>query len=168
MVGKESRMIAGVIFMMFFSVGFMLMGVMAFFITDWRHYQMAITFPGLIFLAYWWIIPESTRWLLANNRKCKAIKQIKKIAQSNNVELPKEMLDKLVENDTDATENGQCERKATALDLFRQPHLRSKALLIFFNWFVVSGMEFCCWKHFKSLQIIWLLLHIIVRYAVTT
>ena len=140
MVGKESRMIAGVIFMMFFSLGFMLMGVLAFFVTDWRFYQIALTIPGLIFLAYWWIIPESTRWLLANNRKYKAIKQIKRIAESNNVIVPKEMLDKLVENETDSTDpDNNNKKKATALDLFRQPHLRSKALLIFFNWFVVSG-----------------------------
>ncbi|KAL7018302.1 hypothetical protein ACKWTF_010716 [Chironomus riparius] len=139
MVGKESRMIAGVVFMMFFSLGFMLMGVLAFFVTDWRFYQISLTIPGLIFLAYWWIIPESTRWLLANNRKYKAIKQIKKIALSNNVEVPKEMLDKLVENETDNTDPENKGKKATALDLFRQPHLRSKALLIFFNWFVVSG-----------------------------
>lgn len=133
-------MIAGVIFMMFFSLGFMLMGVLAFFVTDWRFYQIALTIPGLIFLAYWWIIPESTRWLLANNRKYKAIKQIKRIAESNNVIVPKEMLDKLVENETDSTDpDNNNKKKATALDLFRQPHLRSKALLIFFNWFVVSG-----------------------------
>ncbi|KAG5672187.1 hypothetical protein PVAND_002337 [Polypedilum vanderplanki] len=138
MVGKESRMVAGVVFMMFFSSGYILMGFLAFIITDWRWYQIAITMPGFIFLTYWWFIPESTRWLLANNKKQKAVKQIKKIALSNNVELPKEMLDKLIETETE-NNTDENESKPSVFDLFKLPHLRTKAFLIFFNWFVVSG-----------------------------
>ena len=72
----------------------------------------------------------------------KAVQQIKKIAQSNNVELTKEILDKFVESEasskktSDESDGG---RKPSALDLFRQPHLRTKAILILFNWFVISG-----------------------------
>lgn len=133
---------AGVCFMMFFSCGYMIMGVMAIFITDWRLYQMSITLPGVIFLTYWWIIPESVRWLLTQNKMQKAILQIKKIAQSNNVELQKEVLDKFVESEAskknEESEGGEG-GKSSVLDLFKQPHLRTKAILIFFNWFVVSG-----------------------------
>lgn len=53
MFGKEVRMHAGVFFMMFFSCGYVTMGFIAFFISDWRLYQIAITLPGVIFLAYW-------------------------------------------------------------------------------------------------------------------
>lgn len=132
---------AGVCFMMFFSFGYITMGIIAIFITDWRIYQMAITLPGVIFLAYWWFIPESVRWLLTNNKIQKALLQIKRIAKANNVELPKETLDKFVESEaTKKSDDGVSDgNKSSVLDLFRQPHLRTKALLIFFNWFVVSG-----------------------------
>lgn len=138
-----------------------MMGFIAYFITDWRYYQIAITFPGIIFLAYWyvkflkryesnffvmtslrWFIPESVRWLLTKNKMHKAVLQIKKIAQSNNVELTKEILDKFVESEMSSkktSEERDGGRKPSALDLFRQPHLRTKAILIFFNWFVISG-----------------------------
>lgn len=71
-----------------------------------------------------------------------AVLQIKKIAQSNNVELTKEILDKFVESEVSRKNSSEEEsdgRKPSALDLFRQPHLRTKAILIFFNWFVISG-----------------------------
>lgn len=138
MFGKELRMQAGVTFMMFFSCGYMLMGVIAFFITDWRLYQIAITLPGLIFLTYWWFIPESVRWLLTKNKMRKAIIQIQKIAHSNKVELPKEILAKFIESEKQAGEENSG-TKSSVLDLFRQPHLRTKAVLIFMDWFVVSG-----------------------------
>lgn len=105
------------------------MGFIAFLVNDWRYYQMCLTLPGLIFLSYWFVIPESTRWLLANNRKAKAAKQMEKLALSNNVELSKDMLDRLVEGETD-TDGETPQNKPSALDLFRLPHLRSKALLM--------------------------------------
>lgn len=89
-----------------------------------------------------WFIPESVRWLLTKNKMHKAVLQIKKIAQSNNVELTKEILDKFVESEMSSkktSEERDGGRKPSALDLFRQPHLRTKAILIFFNWFVISG-----------------------------
>jgi MFS transporter, OCT family, solute carrier family 22 (organic cation transporter), member 4/5 len=137
MVGKESRMFAGVVFMMFFSAGYMLMGPFAYFIRDWRWLQVALTIPGILFLSYWWFIPESVRWLLANNRKEEAIVQIQKIARSNKVEIPQEVLDKVVEAEVEANSDNK-EKKTSLLDLFKTPNLRTKALLIFFDWFVIS------------------------------
>jgi MFS transporter, OCT family, solute carrier family 22 (organic cation transporter), member 4/5 len=131
-------MFAGVIFMMFFSVGYMLMGPFAYFIHDWRWFQVALTLPGILFLSYWWFIPESTRWLLANNKKEKAVEQIKRIAQSNKVVIPQEVLDKIVEAEVEANSNDSS-AKPSILDLFKSPNLRIKACLIFFNWFVISG-----------------------------
>jgi MFS transporter, OCT family, solute carrier family 22 (organic cation transporter), member 4/5 len=137
MFNKDLRMQAGVCFMMFFSCGYMIMGVMAIFIHDWRWYQMALTLPGLLFLTYWWFIPESVRWLITKNKKDKAIKQIQKIAHANNKEIPKEILDKFIESEL-STKDGE-EVKSSVLDIFRQRHLRKIAIFIFFDWFVVSG-----------------------------
>jgi MFS transporter, OCT family, solute carrier family 22 (organic cation transporter), member 4/5 len=138
MVGKESRMFAGVCFMMFFSVGYMTMGPIAYFVRDWRWLQVALTIPGTVFLCYWWFIPESNRWLLANNRKDEAILQIQKIAKSNKVEIPQEVLDKVVEAEVEASSESS-KVKPSIIDLFRLPNLRVKACLIFFDWFVISG-----------------------------
>lgn len=136
MVNKESRLYAGVIVMMFFSSGYIFMAGLAYFIHDWRLLQAALTIPGLLFLFYWWFIPESTRWLLAHDQKDKAIKQIQTVARANKLVVPQEILDKL---ESDKPDN---KSKHSVLDLFKTPYLRFKSLLIFFMWFVTSGVYY--------------------------
>ena len=140
MVSVKNRIHAGVVFMMFFSFGYMLISVIAYFVdNNWRILQAVLTIPGgLIFLVYWWFIPESNRWLLnSSNRRHEALKNILKIAKSNNTIVPKHILDTMMKSEKYVSE--KIEYKTTILDLFKHRNLRTKALLIFFNWFVISG-----------------------------
>lgn len=136
MVGPDYRLIAGVVCMMFFSVGYMLTAAFAFFIHDWRMLQIALTLPGILFLCYWWFIPESSRWLISKNRSEEAITLIRRAAKENKVTIPEDVLDRLVEPPSDKKDE---DAKASLFDLFRYPNLRQKSLLIFFDWFVNSG-----------------------------
>lgn len=103
-------------------------------------------------MLYWWFIPESIRWLLANNKKNEAIEQIQRIARSNKVVIPQEVLDKVVEAEVAANIDGT-DRKPSLLDLFKSPNLRTKALLIFFDWFVISGTYYgLSWSTGSSLS----------------
>jgi hypothetical protein len=54
MVGPSKRIIAGTVIHMFFSIGFLLIAGLAYFVHDWRHLDILVTLPGLIYLAYWW------------------------------------------------------------------------------------------------------------------
>lgn len=138
MVGPSHRLFAGVVSMMFFSFGYMLVGAFAYFITDWRYLQIALTLPGILFMAYYWFIPESARWLLSKKRKDEAIVIIKKAAKENKVTIPQEVYDNLIdESITDVKTKPANE--PSIFDLFRYPNLRKKSLLIFFDWFVNSG-----------------------------
>ncbi|XP_055716130.1 organic cation transporter protein-like [Phlebotomus papatasi] len=136
MVGPSWRLFAGTIMMMFFSVGYMLTAAFAYFFPGWRALQIALTLPGLLFLCYWWFIPESARWLLSKRRKEDAIANIQKAAAENKVTIPTEVLDNLIEPET----KEDIDKPAPSLfDLFKYPNLRKKSLLIFFDWFVNSG-----------------------------
>lgn len=146
MVGPKDRIFAGVICMMFFSFGYMLTAAFAFYIPNWRMLQIALTLPGILFLCYWWFIPESARWLLSKNRKNEAIEIINNAAKENKVDLPPDVLDNLLADThegekpkEDEAEEDKKVKEATCLDLFRHPNLRKKSLLIFFDWFVNSG-----------------------------
>jgi len=138
MVGPSHRIYAGVICMMFFSFGYMLTALFAFFITDWRRLQIALTLPGLLFMCYWWFIPESARWLISKNRKSEAAEIIKKAANENKVTIPSEILDELLDEDK-KNPNNNVAAQTSILDLFRYPNLRNKSLIIFFDWFVNTG-----------------------------
>eukprot|EP00099_Drosophila_melanogaster_P010148 NP_001262908.1 organic cation transporter, isoform B [Drosophila melanogaster] len=145
MVGSSYRLFAGVAMQMFFSVGFMLTAGFAYFIHDWRWLQIAITLPGLLFLCYYWIIPESARWLLMKGRKDEAFVIIEKAAKENKVEVPNEIYEQLVDEVAEKKKQDEMaasQPAATVFDLLRYPNLRRKTLLIFFDWFVNSGVYY--------------------------
>ena len=50
----ENRRTVGVLYQMFFSVGILLLPLLAYFITDWRWLQVVITVPYICFLSYYW------------------------------------------------------------------------------------------------------------------
>ncbi|XP_022209557.2 organic cation transporter protein [Drosophila obscura] len=145
MVGSSYRLFAGVAMQMFFSVGFMLTAAFAYFIHDWRWLQIALTLPGLLFICYYWIIPESARWLLLKGRKDEAFVIIEKAAKENRVEIPSEIYEQLVEEVAEKKKQDNLtasQPAATVFDLLRHPNLRRKTLLIFFDWFVNSGVYY--------------------------
>lgn len=134
MVAVNRRLFVGIVILMFFPIGYLLTAFCAYFIKDWRQLQILLSVPSMLFLSYYWIIPESARWLLAKGRSDDSIKIIKHSAKINNISIPQELYDNL-KNDSESMEKSP----ATAIDLFRYPNLRRKTLLIFLNWFVVSG-----------------------------
>nr|AFY98628.1 organic cation transporter 2 [Drosophila melanogaster] len=151
MVGPDKRLYAGIFVMMFFSVGFMLTAVFAYFVHDWRWLQIALTLPGLIFMFYYWIIPESARWLLLKGRKDCAIANMQKAARFNKVEISDEALSELLDEGENSEEKAKQKLEDQELDegpppsvwdLFCYPNLRRKTLLIFLDWLVTSGVYY--------------------------
>lgn len=132
MVGPSKRLLAGVVCQMFFSTGYMLTALFAYLIDDWRQLQLALTLPGILFMCYWWFIPESGRWLLTKGRYDEARELVKKQAEENKIEMSDELIESLLRTDNNSLKD---DKKATLFDLFRSPNLRKKALLIFFDWF---------------------------------
>uniref|UniRef100_A0A673X2N0 Solute carrier family 22 member 3 n=1 Tax=Salmo trutta TaxID=8032 RepID=A0A673X2N0_SALTR len=95
LVGVEYRRTVGVIYQMFFSVGILILPLISYFITDWRWLQVVITAPYILFLSYYWFIPESPRWLLSQHNAKKAVEITEAIAKEN-----KKTLSKNIENIT--------------------------------------------------------------------
>ena len=138
MVGKESRVHAGVVIQLFYSVGFVLSAGLAFlFRHDWRWFQIAISIPGMFLLVFWWIIPESPRWMLGHGQKDKAIELIKKVAKTNDMIVPDDVFEKL-----EAETSEKDAKNPSLVDLFKTSNLRIKSILILFIWFVISATYF--------------------------
>lgn len=84
-------------------------------------------------------IPESARWLLTKGRTKEAKELLQKASFENGVEMPNELLDSLLTNNTN--ESIPDDRKPSLFDLFRYPNLRRKSTLLFFNWYVCHIQE---------------------------
>ncbi|XP_068199507.1 solute carrier family 22 member 2-like [Antennarius striatus] len=126
-VGVEYRRTVGVIYQMFFSVGLLFLPLFAYFITDWRWLQVVITAPYIFFLVYYWLVPESPRWLLSQNKKAKAVVIIEAMAKENRVPLPKN-IESLADDEADSC-------TASFMDLVRTPNMRKQTFILSFNWF---------------------------------
>ncbi|EDW16686.1 organic cation transporter-like protein [Drosophila mojavensis] len=144
MVGPTKRLYAGIFVMMFFSMGYMLTAVFAYFIHDWRWLQIGLTLPGLVFMCYHWIIPESVRWLLSKGRNEEAMQIIQKAAHFNRVNITKETLVALLDEGVSCKQEVKEEtaRPPSVWDLLHYPNLRRKTLVIFFDWLVCTGVYY--------------------------
>lgn len=84
-VGIKWRAAITVLYQIPFSLGHMSLAGLAFWFRHWQHLQIAITLPSIVLLSYWWIIPESPRWLLAMEKQRAACKILQKAVNINNV-----------------------------------------------------------------------------------
>ncbi|KAF4523819.1 hypothetical protein B566_EDAN008054 [Ephemera danica] len=66
-VGSSRRQYAGLALQMSFSLGYMFIALFAFLISDWRHLQLALTLPGLLYLSYWWMANNASYFGLSFN-----------------------------------------------------------------------------------------------------
>ncbi|KAM6914915.1 solute carrier family 22 member 2 [Xenentodon cancila] len=126
-VGVEFRRTVGIIYQMFFSIGILILPLLAYFITDWRWLQVAITIPYIFFLSYYWFIPESPRWLLSQNKKAQAVKITESIAKKNKMTLSKN-IETLTDDNADSN-------TASFTDLIRTPKMRKHTFILSYNWF---------------------------------
>ncbi|XP_037541581.1 solute carrier family 22 member 2 [Nematolebias whitei] len=126
-VGVEYRRTVGILFQMIFSVGLLILPLLAYFITDWRWLQVVFTAPFIIFLSYYRFIPESPRWLISQNSSPRALKITEAIAQENRKTLSTK-LERLTQDEVEST-------SASLLDLIRTPKMRKHTFILMFNWF---------------------------------
>ncbi|KAJ8355878.1 hypothetical protein SKAU_G00186720 [Synaphobranchus kaupii] len=127
LVGVEYRRTVGILYQMFFSVGILILPLIGYFVTNWRWFNVAITVPYIFFLAYYWFLPESPRWLLSQNKSNRAVKITEAIAKENGRTLSKNietLKEDVVKSST-----------ASFLDLVRTPKMRKHTFILMFNWF---------------------------------
>lgn len=78
-----------------FPMGEMMLGIVAMNVHNFRHLLRILYTPGLFVIFYFWIVPESPRWLLISGRVDRAIKVLKRIAWCNGKNLSEKSIDML-------------------------------------------------------------------------
>ncbi|CAI4228458.1 unnamed protein product [Auanema sp. JU1783] len=132
LVGPRYRKLASVITGAFFALGQVLLGFEAWYVTDYRWLHLLVASPALLFLSYWWLVPESARWLVSQRRFDDADKVLQKAAKTNGVTMPENWWE-LLDEDTAAAKGNY-----GMMDLFKYPNLRRRTIVAFYLWPVVS------------------------------
>lgn len=80
-VGTQYRDVISALYQVPFNLGHMLLPVFGYFIRDFSTFQLAVSVPSVILLAYFYLIPETPRWLIAVKRTDEAISTLQRIAK---------------------------------------------------------------------------------------
>ncbi|CAL8115003.1 unnamed protein product [Orchesella dallaii] len=90
--GTTSRSAMGMIQQLPFAMGYMIMAGYAYFLRDWKTLQFAYSITAIVLLSYFWILPESARWLAVSGQTDKSLKLVMKVAKRNNKNVCREEL----------------------------------------------------------------------------
>eukprot|EP00064_Thunnus_orientalis_P009154 superscaffoldBa00001146_g9177 len=136
----KHRTFTGTVMSLSWSVGNMVLALLAYFIRDWRHLTLAVTAPCIAAIISWWWLPESARWLLANGRVEEAKKYLLQCAKmngrkENTAKLDTETLGKVTVSEV-------AEKTHSYLDLVKTPQLRKITLVSGLFWFSVAFLYY--------------------------
>jgi len=127
--GGRWRTLAGVSFHYPVPLGYLSVAVIAYFLRDWRHLQLAVSLPGLLLYAVVYALPESPRWLLAVGRRAKLTRVLRKAATVNRRAIPDTLLERVCAP--------RAPPSAGLAALLRTPRIRRISLLVYVQWFAL-------------------------------
>ncbi|CAF0795542.1 unnamed protein product [Brachionus calyciflorus] len=134
LVSTKKRTYAGIGFENFFSLGQLILVLVAYFVRDWRNLSMIFTFAVIPFLTYFFILPESPRWLILNNKQDKALEVLEKVAKVNKKTLNKSSWNEFL------NQSHKTEKKENFLTLVKSfikyPNMAVLFFTVLFNWLV--------------------------------
>ncbi|KAK1787971.1 hypothetical protein P4O66_016454, partial [Electrophorus voltai] len=117
----------------FFSVGYMLLPFVAYFLRDWRMLLLALTLPGFLYIPLWWFVPESPRWLLSQGRVGEAEAILQDAARKNGVKAP-QVIFPLPQSGEKAVRV----KLYNLCDLVRSSNIRAITILLCLVWTTLS------------------------------
>ncbi|XP_066294742.1 organic cation transporter protein-like [Branchiostoma lanceolatum] len=138
-VGPSKRNAVGMAVTLSFGVGFFVLCLLAYFLRTWRNLQLV---QGLIMtplLCYWWVLPESPRWLISNKRVKSARDVLRRAARVNDVTIPDDVCTSLL---TKSAESKEEKKRFSMIDLVQTPRMRKITLTVCFVWMFIAGVYF--------------------------
>ncbi|XP_047462085.1 solute carrier family 22 member 6 [Mugil cephalus] len=132
------RTVVGTITGYCYTVGQLILAVIAYFIRDWRWLTLAVSLPFYVFFLYSWWFHESSRWLALNNKSDQAVKTLKSVAKFNKRHEEGEKIDIQMLQESMKKEMSCTQGSYSALDLFRTTRMRIMTLSLSAVWLSTS------------------------------
>lgn len=95
LVGPNYRSFVTVMTCTFYTFGLMILALITYFIPAWRELTLWTSVPFLLYFLYIFVMPESPRWLLAEDRLEEALKVLETMARINRRTIPQDFKEKL-------------------------------------------------------------------------
>ncbi|XP_078050216.1 organic cation transporter protein [Augochlora pura] len=147
---EKHRQWMGIAYNIGYASGIVFVAGVAYFISHWRVLQLAISLPALFLLIPLWIMPESPRWLITQNRRREAQNLIEKASKvsstmSTTLETSLSMQRQDFKDSSNSIAGNQesgKERLVKNIEGFRvllgNGELRNRLIITNFNWMTAS------------------------------
>ncbi|CAL9700771.1 unnamed protein product [Knipowitschia caucasica] len=128
-----------------FTFGMMLLPYAAYLLSSWRHLAVTIAaVSSVACLPFWWLVPESPRWLLSQGHKQEAERILQMAASPNQLQAPIRIFyPEQAENRFRTDKLGE---SGTFLDLLKARNVRNIIVKLWICWFAIHvsyyGMAF--------------------------
>ena len=133
-IGGDWKTILGIGLMFPWATGYSVLPLLAYYVPNWQHLQLALSIPLPIFAIIYWFLPECPRWLLTKGRTDEANQILEKAIRING-KLRSQELQLIDLNDTENEQ--ETKEENTIFDLIKTPNMRKITLIQWFNWFTV-------------------------------
>lgn len=134
----HDRVLVSTLILMAYPIGNALTGVIAYYTMNFRALIRAVSIPGLLVISYWWIAPESIRWLLVKKKYKRLTNTLQRAARLNNVKLSQRTLDLAsgkYQPETTSDENPEANRGTNSLkEIFTTRCLIIRFIVCAFCW----------------------------------
>lgn len=121
-----------------YTVGQLILAVIAYFLRDWRWLTLAVSLPFYVFFLIAWWFHESARWLALNNKPDIAVKNLQSVAKFNGYKEEGEKINIKMLQESMKKELSCAQGSYSVLDLFRTPHMRVMTLSLSAVWLSTS------------------------------
>ncbi|CAB3368130.1 Hypothetical predicted protein [Cloeon dipterum] len=133
MVGPGKRVMGGAMLVWSFALGQVFLGLMAWWLPNWRTMTLAIYTPSLLFIFYFWLIPESLRWSMSNGKYSVVRRVLEKAASSNKVKFSEPLLAEMntwVDGQKEVDNNGADDDKPLSFIAAMKEVFTSKVMVL--------------------------------------
>lgn len=121
-----------------YTVGQLILAVIAYFVRDWRWLTLAVSLPFYVFFLYSWWFHESSRWLALSNQPDKAVKTLQSVAKFNGRREEGEKININMLNESMKKEMSSSQGSYSVFDLFRTPKMRTMTICLSAVWLSTS------------------------------
>lgn len=121
----------------FWATGLIYLGIVSYFVEDWRLLQVLVTLPTVVTLAWVWLTPESPKWYLCKEKKTEMVNQVMQIARRNKDEKFFEEINREVEESSEAVKEEPVPA-GRMIEIFTNKILLKHILVMILVWYSVS------------------------------
>ncbi|XP_037944866.1 organic cation transporter protein [Teleopsis dalmanni] len=124
----------------FYCVGLVFTPWLAVLVGHWQYYLTCTSLPILFIAMYYFMVQESAQWLVTRHDIDGAIKRLKRVAKFNGRIVKDEEFEEFRKHceKQQQKKEGEVQKHANLIDMFRTPRMRKHTLILFFKSMVIT------------------------------